>query len=679
MFKTGFIADLRESKKKLLIVAALSLILAVLPFAAFLSVRGQPAGAAPETVLFSYEHQGRFDYLVYLKPSYLFGPASWEPPTTPRYPASIVDTIDFTFTYQPAESAAVWGSIDAILENPGVWQKTVRLVTGSTGASDLTLHFPIDVGYFEKQFEDIERTLNISGQSRSLTIKASVEGGGTQFVQSLPVRFDGGLVEVGSELQLARPSGVGGFDYIVHLKSGTGGRIFPAEIVDSVDFTCAFSSNTDEPISGSIEAVIENPGVWQKSVMIARSTAAGPNITLTVPVNLETILGLFTDIEKETGITTPDRSLTIRTDVMAGEKHFVQTLPVRLSPTLIEIDGNLKRTEPFGSGSMSYTLHFKPNSIYGGDRLTVPDPSAASEPVSGVSLAPAAAAAPVVTVRPGEAVFPKLIDRMDMTYSYRLGAEKPVGNVVSEVTVDAAVEAPNLWSKKFRLLDTKKAGDFSLNFPVEIGRYSELIEAVRAETGVSSESYDINVTVNVHATAETGAGKIDEMFTQNLKGTIKGSVLEWGKELAKNQPGAIKQTKVTNGANGYLGLTASQVQIITLSLAVVFLIVFGGALFLLLTGHSPAAGGLTGEAAQIRKKYGNRIAEAVVQTPVEGEKVISLGSINDLVSVSDELGKPIIHQVIESAEVTHAYFVFDGTTRYQYVIGYAAEEEPEDI
>lgn len=153
-----------------------------------------------------------------------------------------------------------------------------------------------------------------------------------------------------------------------------------------------------------------------------------------------------------------------------------------------------------------------------------------------------------------------------------------------------------------------------------------------------------------------------------MKGAISGGVLTWDKHLAKNQPGSIKQTKLTNSAPGYLGLSVMQIQVATMSLALVFLAIFGGTLVLLLTGK-PVVAGPSREVEQIKKKYGGRIAEAALQTATEVEKVIRLSSIDKLVTVADELGKPIIHQVIDADEVvTHAYFVFDGRTRYQYMV-----------
>ena len=73
------------------------------------------------------------------------------------------------------------------------------------------------------------------------------------------------------------------------------------------------------------------------------------------------------------------------------------------------------------------------------------------------------------------------------------------------------------------------------------------------------------------------------------------------------------------------------------------------------------------EALRVKKKYGVQMAEATSQTPLKGEKVISIGSMEDLIKVAGELGKPIIHQAPTTPEQAHAYYVFDGAARYQYL------------
>lgn len=165
----------------------------------------------------------------------------------------------------------------------------------------------------------------------------------------------------------------------------------------------------------------------------------------------------------------------------------------------------------------------------------------------------------------------------------------------------------------------------------------------------------------------TGVGRIDEVYTQSMKGTFKGNVLEWDKELAKTQPGAVKETRIVPNPTSYPGLSVIEVKILSVALASIFFLSFAFSLVLLLTSKPVEISASERAALGIKKKYGERMAEAIGQTPVKDEKIIYLGSMADLITVADELGKPVIHVALGASRDSHVYFVLDGTTRYQYM------------
>jgi hypothetical protein len=71
---------------------------------------------------------------------------------------------------------------------------------------------------------------------------------------------------------------------------------------------------------------------------------------------------------------------------------------------------------------------------------------------------------------------------------------------------------------------------------------------------------------------------------------------------------------------------------------------------------------------QIQKSYGTRIAESKGNQLVGDKNPIPMNSIEDLMKIADELGKPVIHQSEELSGDTHIYYVIDGNTRYQYAL-----------
>ena len=56
-----------------------------------------------------------------------------------------------------------------------------------------------------------------------------------------------------------------------------------------------------------------------------------------------------------------------------------------------------------------------------------------------------------------------------------------------------------------------------------------------------------------------------------------------------------------------------------------------------------------------------------------------MNSIEDLMKIADELGKPVIHQSAEISGDTHIYYVIDGNTRYLYTLSSDNPKQTGDV
>jgi len=408
---------------------------------------------------------------------------------------------------------------------------------------------------------------------------------------------------------------------------------YPTEIVDSIDMSFTYRGETGTSQSVEVKAVLENPGIWQKEITLVPKT---------------TRTGRFT------------RQVTIVANVGSGSEVFTQSLPVKLGKTIIEVDSNLSCTQSGATGEFDYTIHLEENSLFDTETLK---PSSVIPPSS-------------KTIGPGEVIFSNLIDRMDTTFYYDFKCDQPVRGLAEDVTITAVLENPEVWSKTFVLVPrTKKSGDFSISFPLDIKQFTEMLETIRSETGVSAQSYNLTITADIHTVAQTDFGEIDEHFTQTLSSALGKGTLEWNEELVKTEPGSITTSQMIPNPNKYLGLSVSVARNLSAAVAGIFLLFFLFSVVLYVRFKPTELSQMEKEVIHIRKKYGKRIAEIMSQTPVEGEKIISLGSMEDLIKVADELLKPIIHQAPTTPEEAHGYYVFDGATRYQYLLGTGTEEQ----
>ena len=148
--------------------------------------------------------------------------------------------------------------------------------------------------------------------------------------------------------------------------------------------------------------------------------------------------------------------------------------------------------------------------------------------------------------------------------------------------------------------------------------------------------------------------------------------MEWNEELIKTEPGSIETTQIIPNPNKYLGLSVSGVRILAATVAgIVFLLCLY--LLMLYMKFRPAeVPEIDKEAQRARKKYKDLIVDIRELPEIKGgETLISLGSLDDLITAAEELLKPVLHK---GEKERHTYCAIDGLIRYQYV----SEPEPPD-
>ncbi len=482
----------------------------------------------------------------------------------------------------------------------------------------------------------------------------------------------------------------GRFDYLVYLKPSylfgpepkeepepPPNPQYPTALIED-EIEMSFRYETDSPLfqeinqGVKIEAVLKNGDLWQKTIELVPVTDKRGNFKVEFELNLDEINELFDIIDEETEIHTSAREVTLVATVGLGEhlesESFVQSLPIILNKSTLEIGSNLVEMvlNPTGGvearGTFDYTIYLEENSLYKTDTIKPPESTPYVPPQP-------------KTLGVGPVIPYGLVDRMETSYYYDFQASRPVTEVTQEVTITATIDNPDFWSKTFVLVpSTRQADSLQVDFPLDIVYLNELLNTIRTETGTGGEAYSLIIEAFVHVTAQTDYGPIDETFTQTLSTELGGGTLIWNEELQKTQEGAITTTRIIPNPNRYLGLSADGLKTTSLILGLIFLAIFITSLVFYNQTKPTELPLFEKEALSVGKKYADRIAQASSQTPAAGEKIISLDSIEDLVKVADELGKPIMHQPPTTSEKQHTYYIIDGASQYQYIIATRSKE-----
>ena len=148
--------------------------------------------------------------------------------------------------------------------------------------------------------------------------------------------------------------------------------------------------------------------------------------------------------------------------------------------------------------------------------------------------------------------FKKIIDSVEVYFSYQFLPEKPVTDVTEEVVITALLDCRD-WKKEVELVPLQeKKGDFSISFPFDPAPLIELTNNITDQLGAPRCSPAILLKATVHTTAQSGAGVIEDEFIQTASVKLSGPSLEWSRDLASSQIGYAKGVKYEHRGNfGY--------------------------------------------------------------------------------------------------------------------------------
>ena len=451
------------------------------------------------------------------------------------------------------------------------------------------------------------------------------------------------------------------FDYAVHMEPSplngmTPAATYPAAIVNNMAFTYTYQQVEKETETVSIEAVMENPGIWRKVIPLVAETDVKGDFSISFSLDLIDIRQKFAVIEEELKLPDNKRDLTVYARVKSSQGLFIQALPLKISETLVEVSNDLIYSRLWCSGAFQYTVNLAPSSAF--DTTTV------ASPVFDSAL---------TTLRPGPAVPARLARGMEVSLDYGFSALKPVRDLTSEIEVTSILETGKLGSRTFPVLNTTRNGDFKLYFPIDLAGYLQTLDAAGTEAGPGPDASTLTIAARVHTTGMSEFGPVDAVQNPVLKGSIKGNLITWDGELSQTQPGAISEVRYLPNPDRYLGLSVEGVRNLAWIVFGIFVIFLGLLIFRKpgLKSGMPLHPGK--ENTRILKKYRSRIVESLPGYYYNAENSVLLGSFEDLLKVSDDLGKPILHHLLESGEKYHAYAVPDGDTNYLFVVNEEGE------
>ena len=276
--------------------------------------------------------------------------------------------------------------------------------------------------------------------------------------------------------------------------------------------------------------------------------------------------------------------------------------------------------------------------------------------------------APVL--RPGQTYLTNFVQGVETLLTYRFAAgEKVKLNGSSRVTATVEVlmkegeKSHKVWERSFALALPKEfrqeggaGAAFSDRVLLNLGRFSQMVEAFGKASGINLAEARFLLTWEVKAQVSSPKGTASQILRPTLVIPLSQKAFAVGGEPKVEKSGAFtaERTVYLNSRKRLkFGLLAASV---AFSLA---LFLFG----FLTQSHQLDA------AEKVRRAIQKRASAFVVEAARAGEKppqrVVSLATIDDLVKAADELGKPVVHQVLGPGK--EAFYILDGEVRYEFL------------
>lgn len=293
--------------------------------------------------------------------------------------------------------------------------------------------------------------------------------------------------------------------------------------------------------------------------------------------------------------------------------------------------------------SIDYNVLLKPNSIY-------------SNP----------------TLGEGQYYITNYVDELQATFHYEFTGDRAAG-LKGSYEVAAVVEGYivkdekhiTIWEKKYSLLpetdfDVKeKLLSLKESVNIKLSEYNDFAAAISEDSKVQIPM-QLNVYMDVNLKADIDKDQVETKIAPTITIPLDESYFSITESDTKEEPGCIEETR-----NIQLPPNKQKLIIFKCELGASLVLLLGILIFTEAVPKSP----FTRQLDKIFKVYGNRLvalSSELLAASLDNCNIVR--SIDDLVRVADEIGRPIMYEYSEDYKDIVHFYVLDDKRTYLYIL-----------
>lgn len=263
----------------------------------------------------------------------------------------------------------------------------------------------------------------------------------------------------------------------------------------------------------------------------------------------------------------------------------------------------------------------------------------------------------------GEVYINDFIDNISTLFTYQFDGDSPA-EINGEYSIIAVVEGllgnekgnKTIWSKEYVMQpETSFSGNdksFSIqkDIPIKLAQYNSFVQQIMESTKINFEN-KLTIYWKVSVEAKTDKGEIKEQLTPTMEIPLNNKYFEIGGNLEPEKKGVIEENiKV---------IAPAYQNKITMCYIGIGICLFGLLFILLFTVSATITDPLEKQLKRIFKLHGDRMVALNDEVEISSNKTIQVSSIEDLVRISDDIGKPILYNKEVNSESNRRFYVVD--------------------
>jgi hypothetical protein len=295
-------------------------------------------------------------------------------------------------------------------------------------------------------------------------------------------------------------------------------------------------------------------------------------------------------------------------------------------------------------GSINYSVYLKPNKLYNGNVLDE-----------------------------GKLYITEFVDYIDTNLKYEFTGEKS-NNIKANYSIIAKVqgftieldEIKNIWEKDFPIVLDKTINSYEdkilINEKVKLNLndYNTFVKEIMETSKINCQT-NLSLLMNVNISGSTNKGPIKDSIVANLIIPLDVTMFEILGNNIVDKPGAIDETVKVQ-----LPVNKTQILIFGIILAILLITLIVLIFFIQI---APEKDQLEKELNIIFKKHGDRLV--TLNSDIDLENAISVKSIDDIVKIADEVGKPILYKYSDNYKEINKFYVTNNDEVFLYVLAYS--------